>query len=313
MDNLTHDEIELGLTSEFAAAAERERERLEAERAKADQRLTEAQTALNVATGRHQALERLLADDPQERGHAAEFVEGAERERERLDGLLAAAEQEVAEAQAKRDRLASQIRELDRLLSDEPEDLDTTDAPRADANAVLDVLVDRGKPMHYRDIYTVLADAGFKVGGADPASTLLTRFYDDTRLERVARGTYQIREDDDWRDPEHNVLAFVEWILQQAGEPLDHCELARRMRVDADWIHQDVDWSSEEFWSRQVVRSLDDLDLERIVALQMADGIKRRHVRPRFRRVGPVGYGTYVYDRLAPLRIDRGQSGHQHA
>lgn len=282
MDNLTHDEIELGLSSEFAAAAERERGRLEAERTKAAQRLTEAQTALSVAIGRHQALERLLDGDPQERGHAVEFIEGAQRERERLDGLLAATEQKVAEAQAERDRLATQISDLSRLLSDEPGDLDTPDAPRADADTVLEVLVDRGKPMHFRDIYAALADVGFEVGGADPASTLLTRFYDDTRLERVARGTYRVREDDDWLDPEHSVLDVAEWVLRQEDEPLRHRELARRMLDSGKWILQHNDGSIEE------------LDLATyIVSWQIAHDIKQHGDRSEFRRVGPVGYGTY--------------------
>lgn len=291
MDNLTHDEIELGLTSEFAAAVEGERERLEAERAKAAQRLTEAQAALSVATGRHQALERLLADDPQERGHAAEFIEGAQRERERLDDLLAAAEQKVAEAQAERDRLATQISDLSRLLSDEPGDLDAPDAPRADAGAVLEVLFDRGKPMHYRDIYAALADVGFKVGGADPASTLLTRFYNDARLERVARGTYQVREDYDciWWDthPSEAELLTDFWdVLPSSAEPLHYAEIADRLFDDSDVrdVYEDYDGSTQD--------ALEDF-VERVHFL-IGKHLSQYGARSDFRRAGPVGYGTYA-------------------
>ena len=282
MDNLTHDEIELGPTGEFTAAAERERERLEEERATADRQLTEAQTAVNRATARHQSLERLLGGDPAERGHAAEFVKAARSELKRLDDLLTAAEQQVAEAQEMRDRLVSQLADLNRLLTGEADDVDAPDAPRADADAVLEVLVDRGKPMHFRDIYAALADVGFKVGGADPASTLLTRFYDDGRLERVARGTYQLYEDEGWVDPEHSQLDLAEWVLQREGEPLRHREIARRMIDDGHWSLHDDEGSIEE------------LDFATyIVSWQIAHDIKQHGDRSRFRRVGPVGYGTY--------------------
>ncbi len=280
MDNLTHDEIELGPTSEFTAAAERERERLEEERATADRQLAEAQTAVNRATARHQSLERLLDGDPAERGHAAEFIEAARSELKRLDDLLTVAEQQVSAEQAKRDGLASQLADLNRLLTGEADDADTPDAPRADADAVLAVLVDRGKPMHFRDIYAALADVGFKVGGADPASTLLTRFYDDDRLERVARGTYQIYEDEVWLDPEHSVLDIAEWVLQREGEPLRHREIARRMIEDGHWSI--VGGGGEE---------VDQATY--IVSLQIVHDIKQHGDRSRFRRVGPVGYGTY--------------------
>ena len=282
MTNLKNSDVELGLTSEFTALAERERERLEEERADADHRLTEAQATLNLATTRHQALERLLADDPEERGHGAEFVAAAQQERERWDDVLTAAEQQVAEEQAARDQLTSQIGVLNRLLADESEDLDTPDAPRADANAVIEVLVDRGKPMHYRDIYAALAGVGFKVGGEDPASTLLTRFYDDPRLLRVARGRYDVVDYDDWLDPEHNVLGFAEQLLRSTGKPLHYREIARWMLDSGRWSLHDNDLSPE---------ALDQAS--EAVCLQLAHDIKQHGDRSKFRRVGPVGYGTY--------------------
>ena len=282
MTNLKNSDVELGLTSEFTALAERERERLEEERADADHRLTEAQATLNLATTRHQALERLLADDPEERGHGAEFVAAAQQERERWDDVLTAAEQQVAEEQAARDQLTSQIGVLNRLLADESEDLDTPDAPRADANAVIEVLVDRGKPMHYRDIYAALAGVGFKVGGEDPASVLLTRFYDHPRLVRVARGTYSVHYfDSDWLEPEgleDNVLDLAMQVLRSAGTPLHYREIA--------------DWALDG-WERgdDGPEALDRVS--EATCLQIAHDIKQHGDRSKFRRVGPVGRGTY--------------------
>ena len=291
MDNLTHDEIELGPTSEFTAAAERERERLEEERATADRQLTEAQTAVNRATARHQSLERLLDGDPTERGHAAEFIEAARSELKRLDDLLTAAEQQVSAEQAKRDGLASQLADLNRLLTGEADDVDTPDAPRADADAVLEVLVDRGKPMHFRDIYAALADVGFKVGGADPASTLLTRFYDDARLERVARGTYQVCEDYDcvwWsgHPSEAELLSDCVNVLLSSAAPLHYAEIADRLFDDPeiDLVYSDHDGSRQD--------ALEDFTGR--VHFLIGKHLNQYGARSDFRRAGPVGYGIYA-------------------
>ncbi len=294
MANLKNGDVELGLTSEFTAVAERERERLEGERANADHRLTEARTALNLAITRQQALERLLSDDPEEWGHGAELVAAAQQERERWDDVLTAAEQQVAEEQAARDQLTSQIGVLNRLLADGSEDLDAPDAPRADANAVIEVLVDRGKPMHYRDIYAALAGVGFKVGGEDPASTLLARFYDDPRLVRVARGTYVVEVPDYWFGGDsddsaappliHNLLERAAQVLRASGKPLHYREIAREMAtIDQRIYDEGIGDPGPQVSSKAPDET----------CLWIAQDIRWHGDRSKFRRVGPVGYGTY--------------------
>ena len=282
---------DLGLTREFVRLAEREHERVERARVSADQELADARAARDRLESRCHAIEQLLHGDPEKRGHDREFVRLAEREREHLERARAAADRRVAKAQGKRDHLASQLGELQRLLADDPGKLAEPTAPAADANAVLELLIDRGEPMHYRDIYSALADVGFQVGGADPASTLLTRFFNDGLLERVARGTYQVREDIEchWRtdDPTGSELLADVWdYLCNSGSPHHYAEIAEALYDQDDTGRlYDFDGLRQE--------EIDNLALG--VDYLIASHIKQHGGRSNFRRVGPVGYGTYAY------------------
>ena len=284
---------DLGLTREFVRLAEREHERVERERVSADQELADARAARDRLEARCHAIEQLLNGDPEKRGHDREFVRLAEREREHLERARAVADRRVAKAQSKRDHLASQLGELQRLLADDPEKLAEPTAPAADANAVLELLIDRSKPMHYRDIYSALADVGFQVGGADPASTLLTRFFNDGRLERVARGTYQVREDYNcvwWTGTptESGVLSDVWQVLSDFSSPLHYTEIAEAVYD----LEEDTRRAYEEGFSGTRQEEIDDL--AGIVNHLIASHIKQHGGRSDFRRVGPVGYGTYT-------------------
>ena len=61
------------------------------------------------------------------------------------------------------------------------------------ADAVVELLQEVGEPLHYRQIYEILTARGFEIKGKNPPNTLLARFFDDPRLERVRQGTYQIK------------------------------------------------------------------------------------------------------------------------
>lgn len=63
----------------------------------------------------------------------------------------------------------------------------------SDADLVVEYLREVGKPLHYRQIYDGLHKRGLDVGGKDPANTLLSRYFNDPRLERVGRGTYALK------------------------------------------------------------------------------------------------------------------------
>ena len=67
--------------------------------------------------------------------------------------------------------------------------------PFADADAVVKLLAEEGTPMHYVDIHNALVSRGYHIGGTKgDANTLLSRFFNEDRLERVKAGTYVIKE-----------------------------------------------------------------------------------------------------------------------
>ena len=63
----------------------------------------------------------------------------------------------------------------------------------ADADAVVNLIREQGA-MHYHNIHSVLVERGFEIGGKGGADTLLSRYFNDRRLRRIARGTYDLAE-----------------------------------------------------------------------------------------------------------------------
>ena len=74
--------------------------------------------------------------------------------------------------------------------------------PKATANDVVELLMSKPGPMHYRKIHEEILARGFEIGGKGNADTLLSRFFKDPRLTRVSRGTYQFgaRREGDAKD-----------------------------------------------------------------------------------------------------------------
>ena len=73
---------------------------------------------------------------------------------------------------------------------------------KATADDVVELLKREG-PMHYRDIHDAIKSQGLEIGGKGNADTLLSRYFQDSRLERIARGTYAPKdqgEQDDYRE-----------------------------------------------------------------------------------------------------------------
>lgn len=67
------------------------------------------------------------------------------------------------------------------------------------ADRVVALLEEEQEPLHYREIERKLRSRGLAAGrGRDPANTLLSRYFNDPRLYRPRRGTYDLRS----RDPE---------------------------------------------------------------------------------------------------------------
>ncbi len=145
--------------------------------------------------------------DPQP-SFASEFQAQARQELSRLEANLRELDAELAALQRKRNRVAEAVGHLQGLQGVLPIE-DDEEAPDpgfaapasasksrrvADADLVVDYLAEIGQPTHYRQLYQALAQRGLAVGGKDPANTLLSRYFNDPRLERVARGTYALKE-----------------------------------------------------------------------------------------------------------------------
>ena len=70
----------------------------------------------------------------------------------------------------------------------------STSGYKATADDVVELLKREG-PMHYRDIHDAITSQGLEIGGKGNADTLLSRYFQDSRLERIARGTYAAKDD----------------------------------------------------------------------------------------------------------------------
>ncbi len=130
--------------------------------------------------------------------------------------------------------------------------------PFADADAVVDLIREHGAPMHYEKIHEVLVNRGFEIGGKGEANTLLSRYFNDHRLTRVSRGTYdlsrraparevraqRLEHSASSRDSSFESLAVPEgvplvekiaFVLSRAGEPLHYREITDRLLSSGAW------------------------------------------------------------------------------
>ena len=99
-----------------------------------------------------------------------------------------------------------------------------------DADLVVALLDEIGRPLHYRDIHRELEERGHRVGGADPASTLLSRFFKDPRLYRPRRGTYGLVE---WQDRENEQPADAPANARSGLGDVPKARLRVRAALDA--------------------------------------------------------------------------------
>jgi hypothetical protein len=117
---------------------------------------------------------------------------GIATQRERADRLRLLAEQ--AEEQAARDERA--LREIEELLGLAPqmrlEHLDRRLRGQRLREVAVEVLAERhptGEPIHYREWYELLRQAGYAVGGRDPLATFLAQVNRSSRVRRIGRRT----------------------------------------------------------------------------------------------------------------------------
>ena len=134
-----------------------------------------------------------------------EFLSDAKLRLERLDAHMRDLDSRLAALQSDRSRTAALIRHLRGLLNVHQGEEEKGPVSQAlplgvggtsrgeDADRVVKYLRMRNEATHYRRIYEDLNKQGIVAGGKDPALTFLARYYNDSRLTRVGRGTYVVK------------------------------------------------------------------------------------------------------------------------
>jgi hypothetical protein len=137
------------------------------------------------------------------------FVDVANVEREQLAAQLAEVQARIEhfetlaiEARAEAESLARLIRDLEEVLGIAPQiamcEIDEElrgERLREVALAVLREKAGDGTPIHYRDWFKALTQAGYRVMGRDPLACFLTQVSRIDRVQKIGRrsGLYRLR------------------------------------------------------------------------------------------------------------------------
>ena len=137
------------------------------------------------------------------------FVAAAKTEREKLQARLIEAQEHVqhfetlaTEAREEAESVAQLIRDLDEILGLSPQiamcELDVELRGERLREVALDVLrakVGCGEPIHYREWFDALVEAGYRVSGKDPLASFLTQVSRIAPVEKIGRrsGLYRLR------------------------------------------------------------------------------------------------------------------------
>ena len=130
-----------------------------------------------------------------------QFLTLAARRAKLLEADIGVLDSQIEELRSNREVLHEELGLLQALLGrkrqvEEPQIPAPSSSPgESDADKVVSLLTNVGRPMHYREIERELRARGqVTAGGRDPANTLLARYFNDERLYRSSRGTYALRE-----------------------------------------------------------------------------------------------------------------------
>lgn len=180
-------------------------------------------------------------------------------------------QEEIVELRSERAAAAKRAQQLEDVLgrsnSEEgplaaPVPSPKPNKPLADAGAVVELIREHGEAMHYLDIHRTLVARGVEIGGEGKADTLLSRYFNDPRLIRVSRGTYDLadRANDDTNpdakpkptfsrlaqfklpspparrlNSRMTVAEMAAATLRQAGEPLHYGDITERILKSGAW------------------------------------------------------------------------------
>ena len=121
-------------------------------------------------------------------------------QREVLAKQLTVISEQLEQLSHEQVKIKAKLEHIDALIG---EDIHGESAPVDDprnspegslADKVVNLIKETGHPLHYREIERELRAKGEVLPeGKDPATTLLARYYNDSRLYRSKRGTYALR------------------------------------------------------------------------------------------------------------------------
>lgn len=200
---MTHNESS-GLEDGFLELAQEQLERTRAQVADLDGHVAELRQQRAAAANSVTKLDGLLSDPA---ALESSFLDLAREQLDRAHARVADLDDRIADGQHAQTAAAHQAAHLEGLLNgpdvEQPATVPGTDPqasaspltrkPLADADAVVSLIRERGA-MHYHDVHSVLVERGFEIGGKGGPDTLLSRYFNDRRLRRVARGTYDLAE-----------------------------------------------------------------------------------------------------------------------
>lgn len=107
--------------------------------------------------------------------------------------------QDAAQLSAQLGLKENQLRNLDDLLAVEngrlPDSPQRDSTPKEKRSAsftdqAAEILDQQGKPVHYRQLVTLLAERNIYIPGKDPGANLIAHITRDARFARVGRGMY---------------------------------------------------------------------------------------------------------------------------
>jgi hypothetical protein len=208
-------------------------------------------------------------------GFQSEFIEIVERQLKLCQQEVCDYDQQIEEKvkeidglRADREAAATRAQQLSELLGRGELQYPEADSglkpvsPIADADSVVELIRERGQPMHYIDIHQALVDRGFEIGGEGKPDTLLSRYFKDPRLTRVSRGTYDLAKDEGSQtttdgkhvqrysrlqlprlpsppirglNPRMTLSEMIEKTLEQQGNPLHYREITERIKNSGVW------------------------------------------------------------------------------
>ena len=70
----------------------------------------------------------------------------------------------------------------------------TNRSSRSSLDCAYELLLEAGKPFHYKELHARLLDRGVRIPGQNPAANLLAHVNRDPRFRWVGRGTYGLAE-----------------------------------------------------------------------------------------------------------------------